>query len=343
MVAAKTMVILAFPLASAIQAPPAAQPRVEFALHYAAPPECSEQPELLALLEHDLGARAVVVDGAAIAVHAIIVAVPRNGYRLTFEVIDRGGSTGVSELRDGACASLVRAVALRTSLVLANVLASAPERSPEVAATSAAVRSACPTLPTRSCPASAPLPAGPAQRSNSSTRFRVRLAGGGEFFGAGLHGTVAATGMVRVAEVHAAVVQLEMRGSHAVPTRYALAHDRRAGVRVHLGWITPAVCLRSELGKLAIPLCVGVEFGVMVARGFGIRRPETSRTSWVAIPVRTGSVVGLTRHIGLFVEFEAAPLVIRPGARVVGLPLVYRVGPISARVWAGVEIRLGSM
>ena len=61
MVAAKTMVILAFPLASAIQAPPAAQPRVEFALHYAAPPECSEQPELLALLEHDLGARAVVV------------------------------------------------------------------------------------------------------------------------------------------------------------------------------------------------------------------------------------------------------------------------------------------
>jgi hypothetical protein len=32
-------------------------------------------------------------------------------------------------------------------------------------------------------------------------------------------------------------------------------------------------------------------------------------------PCALGSVVGLTRHIGLFVEFEAAPLVIRPGAR----------------------------
>jgi hypothetical protein len=101
------------------------------------------------------------------------------------------------------------------------------------------------------------------------------------------------------------------------------------------------VCLRPPRGRLALGVCGGIEGGALRTRGFGITAPQTRHAMWLAVPVRAGLIVALPRRIGLFAELEGAPLLIRPGARVRGLPLGYRAGPVSARALIGIEVRLG--
>jgi hypothetical protein len=91
-----------------------------------------------------------------------------------------------------------------------------------------------------------------------------------------------------------------------------------------------------------VPVCAGVELGALRARGFGLAQPTTSHALWVALPVRTGVIVELSSRWRVFVEAEAAPVLVRPGVRVRGLATGYRAGPISARLSCGLEFALGA-
>jgi hypothetical protein len=298
---------------------------IAVALDYHAPPSCPDQAAFLAQLERDLGAPVIVDPSADHRVHVTVHDASDRGYRLVFSagLLDDGAPI---ELADAECDALVRVAALRTSLVLT------PTPRDEVPPATCPAAPACPTIDS---PAVAPVRSSPPPPP-SPPRAWLRAMGGVEGFGAGLHGLTGAAAMVRVGPIG-----VEMRGMWAAPTSYALSEDRRAGVRVQAGWIAASVCLRAPRRRLALGVCGGLEGGAVRTRGFGIAAPQTRHAMWLALPVRAGLIVALPRRIGLFAELEGAPLLIRPGARVRGLPLAYRAGPVSARALIGVELRLG--
>lgn len=318
-----TLLPLALGVSEPVLEPAAAALRLD--LTYVAAPPCPDRDAFVAALGRDLAASVVLDDAAHSQVAIWIARTTDAGWRLALAVLDDGEVRSNAEWTDASCDALVGVAALQVSLALQSEVASQPP--PPAPAPSPAPM-----------PVPSPTPAPPprSQPSPSRPALGLRVAGGIEGFGAGFHGLLAAAVTRRVGPVH-----LELRGSWAAPTRYALSDERSAGVRVQVGWIAPIVCHRAGIGRVYVPLCGGVELGVVRGRGFGIPSPATDHALWVALLVRTGVHVELARRWAVFVDAEAAPVLVRPGVRVRGLGTGYRAGPLSGRLWAGLELAVG--
>jgi hypothetical protein len=91
------------------------------------------------------------------------------------------------------------------------------------------------------------------------------------------------------------------------------------------------------LGRVELPICLGVELGALRAAG----RADTSRiqwSPWVAPTLDATVIVHLHRHLALTAAVGAAIPILRPRYHIDGLSELYRVGPADLRTLLGLEV-----
>lgn len=135
--------------------------------------------------------------------------------------------------------------------------------------------------------------------------------------------------------------RIELAGTWLAPR---LADIAVGSVRVQLG----AVALRGgpelQLRRLSFPLCVGLELGAMRGAGRDAPGAHTVNGVWVAPTISPGVRVRVG-PIALVARGEVAIPVQRPSfqLREPGKPIaVFTPGPVSLRLWLGIEFRVGA-
>jgi hypothetical protein len=98
-------------------------------------------------------------------------------------------------------------------------------------------------------------------------------------------------------------------------------------------------CRVPRAGDVELPICIGLEGGVMRGGGFGLERAEASSRWWGALVVTQAVNVRLSTRLSFWVEADAVGLLLRPRFYVQNLGTLYTAAPLSGRFLAGFEIR----
>jgi hypothetical protein len=112
------------------------------------------------------------------------------------------------------------------------------------------------------------------------------------------------------------------------------------GARLQMYGAVARICPTATLGEVEIPLCAGVEAGVVRASGFGVPEARTSDRPWVALIVGPALVIPLFDGLHLWLEADAGFGFVLPSFRVQNLPRLYQAENGAAQAWAGLEFRL---
>jgi hypothetical protein len=136
--------------------------------------------------------------------------------------------------------------------------------------------------------------------------------------------------------------RLEAFGVYLPPRREAVPYAGAEGVaRFQLGAAGLRGCGRFARPRLELPLCAGLEAGVLdiVTRGF--RPLGTRRAPWVAASAGAALVVRPLRVLGLVLAAELVVPFTRPGTVVGAEPTeeVHRPAAVAGRFVAGIELR----
>lgn len=184
-----------------------------------------------------------------------------------------------------------------------------------------------------------PLEAKP-EPSRRSIDLVAQLAGRGALgpspgFGAELFGSLG----VRVGSTLGG--RFELTGSFAPPRTAESTLRDDAGIRLWLASVGARGCIEPSFARsnLALPVCLGIETGVLAGRGFGLDENRKVRTAHLAIPLDVDLVWMPTRVFGLMIGLSGYAQLIRPTFGVEGEGVVHQPGPAGVRVRAGFEFR----
>jgi hypothetical protein len=300
-----------------------------------APPDCPDLADVRARIEALLG-HAPTEDELALRGDIVAVA---GGYRLDLRVRSRGPED-VRELHADRCSVLAESAALVAAVMLDPVEAGttverlrsdvaredpSPEERilPRTDAGVATVRVVARTPAQERSP-----------RGDASAWLRLR--GGGEF-GAIPGGT---GGFDLALAFGGARVRGELLGAYWIGREVSRGG---AQMRVHLGTVTPRVCVGFGARRLHADACAGLELGVMRASlTGGVRQPP-----WIAPQIEAGVRIDVAPRIAVVIAVQAAFAAVRPEFRLESssdpdrVARVYRPSSVSVRALAGLEVRLG--
>ena len=99
-------------------------------------------------------------------------------------------------------------------------------------------------------------------------------------------------------------------------------------------------CAVPRIGRAELPVCLGVELGVMRAEGFGAQMTDTSHSLWGAIVVGPAFRLPVTQTVSLWLGVDELVPFLRPGFNVHNLGTFYTAPEEATRIWAGCELRL---
>ncbi|MEZ4447845.1 MAG: hypothetical protein R3B09_00110 [Nannocystaceae bacterium] len=268
---------------------------------------------------------------------------------------------GARTLRGRECGSLARAAALVVALAVdpslgerqgddegapvdAGVdvdadadapLAGAGEASvpaePEAAATEPEVTDPEVVAPTTAPPSND-------RRGRLRDRFALRLLGGAEV-GAlpGVGGLVGAS----IGHVWPRA-RVELTGVYLPPRRVAVPYEGAVGsATFQLGAAGARGCGQVVRGRFEVPLCAGIEAGVLDIVTADFRPDGSRRAPWVAGSAGATLVVRALRVLGVVVAAELVVPFTRP-TTIVGSDtseVVHRPAPVTGRFAAGIELR----
>jgi hypothetical protein len=249
------------------------------------------------------------------------------------------------EVRARACDELAEAVALVVAISLDPSLAATSPAGPEARTTGEAepseaepgVPEPVPPDPLRSPTPPAPRPEPPATdarprpgRSRPPSTWMVRLAPKLELgtlpaFGGGLDLAVG---------VLWRWWRLELHGAHSWPRR-ALGPGGSAG-RFQLGTVGVRGCGRPRVGRVELPVCLGLDGGALRVDSEGLRPAATLHGPWLVQSLGVGLAAGGTR-VGFWTLVEGSATLV--WSRItVGEETIFRQFPVSARMLAGIEL-----
>lgn len=317
-------------------APTPARPRLE----WVAPPSCPQADEGSELLARFLGDRAVEAEA-----RVTLEAVGPDGFAATVTVADATRSLSAAD-----CATLARAAALVVAVSLEPVAtAEAVHRRDTQPAE--AVAPAAPTVvddvrlepPPAAPPASsttlrrADRPGNASPSPPAANPAHWLGASGGVAF---VH-VPALTGAARLSYAftrRALRVQAEL--TYAPPRTVTYSAEPALGGRFQSLAVGARACFSPGIGRVAAPLCAGVEGGPVRGRGVGVvnvRRPTPAYVGAVgsgALVVRASARVAVTAGAELLVA------VVRPAFYVGARDVLLRSPPVGLRGLVGLEVRL---
>jgi hypothetical protein len=300
-------------------------------LRWHAPSECPDAAAVRAMVDTRLG-RALAP--GVVEVDARVESIGAEGYRLEL-AIAMAGIRQERTLVAQDCELLARASALVIALGVDAIAVAELEHE----------ALAQPMIPTAPSEIDAP-----PQRSRAPPTATGRSA---RTTGRGLHAVLALVGGVErgalpgtTGAIDAAVglrgrgFRLELAGTWLGPRT---ADAAVGSVRAQLGAVALRGCPELALRRVSFPLCVGIELGAMRGAGDDAPHHRTVHGLWVAPTISPGMRVG-GPALAFVARGEVAIPVQRPSF-VLSEPgepiLVFAPAPVSARLWLGIEWRLG--
>ena len=133
--------------------------------------------------------------------------------------------------------------------------------------------------------------------------------------------------------------RLELGGGYWFPRSITYDELPSVGARLHMFGAAARVCPTARIGRVEIPLCAGVEAGIVRATGFGVPERRTSDRPWVSLTLGPAVAVPLFGAFYLWLEADAGFGVVIPSFRVRNLPRLYQPENGAAQAWAGLELR----
>lgn len=268
--------------------------------------------------------------------------------RVVIEPLDRGFSARVSidageplaprVLSAADCDDLARAAVLVIAVAIdpiavareAEVVVTPEERPivpPAVDAGTPARTGAAPTV--------APPRAAPRPRDRDQPSTHVLRIGGG----IGLQVVPALGGVVELAY---ALGRPRWRFEAGVRWQPPLEqhYDDDAGGRVQALTFAARGCPVPTLGRVAFPICFGLEGGPVFGRGVDVADVDTPVTGWLAAEAGLGLVVRVHRVVGIALGTELLVTLLRPAFHVGSRDDLFRTPIVGGRALVGLEFRL---
>ncbi|MCY0987793.1 hypothetical protein OV203_11695 [Nannocystis sp. ILAH1] len=213
-----------------------------------------------------------------------------------------------------------------------------PAPSPATAA--APTPSPTPVRPATATPAAVASPA-PAPARAALERWAALRIGGGAALGAtpGVSGGfvgAAGLGLGRRG-------RLELTASWWAPTRTRLAASPGAGADVSLATGGLRGCFAPGRAWLEVPLCLGVEFGSMRARGFGVADARVERSLWSALTLGAAVALVPAPRWAVWLAVDGHLALNRPQFLIDGGGEVWRGGRAGVRATLALEVRFRAM
>lgn len=320
-------------IAAVLAALLAPSPGTELELQWDAPPACPQEPEVREAIDANLGEGIFDAAAGSIAAHGTITA-DGEAWRLDVVVtLPSGRFERAVTSREcaglAAAAGLVIAVALDPLRVVHTAAEppSVPTRPDAVPQADEVERPALELHPQ-------PPPSKPRTRKPA---IEPRVGGVLELGSLGvLRGGIAA-GVGFVGPRY----RIDVVGHYLAPRdvrRFGPAPN--AGVSVQQGGVGARACVRSRLGPVELPTCLGFEAGVAAARGTGLDAPRDTALPWAAAVLGQELTWVSRRRVGVFVGADALLFVVRPRFRVSDLGIAARTGWVGVRFVAGPVVRI---
>ncbi|PCC73593.1 hypothetical protein SAMN02745121_07341 [Nannocystis exedens] len=144
-------------------------------------------------------------------------------------------------------------------------------------------------------------------------------------------------------------VRLELTANWWPGRRREYAEPAGVGARAQVGAAGLRVCPTPRLrrggptgaGRVELPLCAGIELGVLVARGSGFAGARTVRTLWAAAELEPAAVWRFTRRMALWGSAALVVPITRESFAVDPLPELFVIGAAGFRAAVGLEVHLG--
>ncbi len=285
-----------------------AVPRADVA--WRAPAACPQQDGVRALIATWLGQPVAELDLGSVRVDAT-VSQQDSGFSLDL-VLESPAGSAREHLSARRCETLAKIVALKVALAVDPA---------------AALASVEPVVQASKPPAPAP------ERALGGGLRAV----GGIALGP-LPGTTAAT--LLVGSLRFGDFRFELGGGYWFPRSVTYDTLPTVGADLRMVGAVARVCPTASIGRVEVPLCAGVEAGVVRATGFGVPERRTSDRPWVALTLGPALAVPLFRGWYLWVEADAGFGVVVPSFTVRNLPRLYQPENGAAQAWAGLEARL---
>jgi hypothetical protein len=284
-----------------------AVPRADVA--WRAPAACPQEDGVRALIATWLGQSATELDLGSVRVDAT-VSRQSAGFSLDLVLESEAGSAR-ERLSARHCETLAKTVALKVALAVdpAAALASV---EPE------------PRSTRKRPPTPVPAPGG-----------GLRAVGGIAL--GPLPGVTAAT--LLVGSLRYRDFRFELGGGYWFPRSITYDELPTVGATLRMFGAVARVCPTASIGRVEVPLCAGVEAGIVRAEGFGVPERRTSDRPWVALTLGPGLAVPLSGAWYLWAEADAGFGVVVPSFRVRNLPRLYQPENGAAQAWAGLEAR----
>ncbi len=179
-----------------------------------------------------------------------------------------------------------------------------------------------------------PDPPSRTRRRRARWGHAVRVAGG-------IGAQVVPSVMGAVQLGHAAIASLWRIESTAtwlppVARRYADG----AGVRTQAFTLGVRACPSPRLGRVTVPVCVGVVGGPVRGRGTGVPRLTDGTSAWLAAEVGVAAIIAVHRRVGLVLGVDGFAALVRPAFHLGSRPDVLATPSVGGRGLLGIEVRL---
>jgi hypothetical protein len=289
-------------------------------IYWQAPAECPDSNGVKRSIERLLGKRLDDLRSSNVQAHGEV----RRNEAGIWELHCTLSVSGVVEeetLAAKKCQALADAMTLKVALAID------PLAVVESVAPPASMLPVPKAAPARVRPA--PKPAAPAV-----ARIRLRAVGGAELGplpgitpGAGLYGSV---------QLPSFRIELGSQAYWGGVARYAKLPTVGARLQAFSG--TTRVCLTPAAGWLTVPVCGGVELGVIRGVGFGIANSETSARLWGALILGPALRLQATRNLSFWFEADAMATVLKPEFHLRNLDTLYTPAWGGSLLSAGLEV-----
>ncbi len=135
-------------------------------------------------------------------------------------------------------------------------------------------------------------------------------------------------------------VRLRIDGHYDPPRRLEYPDEPGIGARLQSAALGARGCFAPAGPRWSVPLCVGLEGGPIIGRGFGIARERVGIDGWVAGIVGLSTLVRLHPRVALTLGADAALALRRPAFHVGSRAALLRSPTLGVRGGLGVEFRL---
>lgn len=135
-------------------------------------------------------------------------------------------------------------------------------------------------------------------------------------------------------------LRIELVGTWRTPVTVRAPSDRSQGARIDLFTIGARTCgVVNPAKTIEIPLCAGMDTGLLRGRGFGLADDRTARLLWSAAVGSSGVTWVFHRHVAIALRSEIGVPLARHEFAVAGHDAFDAVAPVFGRGLLGLEVR----